>query len=102
MVLVVVVLEVLGVGIVRVRIVLVPLVVVVLDDVDVTAKKIMRAVTDNEGSVRYDRENKPGVSNLLTIYAALTGRQVADCFPDEPAEPADPESAEGKDAAPSQ
>ena len=47
-----------------------------LDDVDVTAKKIMRAVTDNDGVVRYDREGKPGVSNLLTIYAALTGRQI--------------------------
>ncbi|MGW9113607.1 tryptophan--tRNA ligase [Microbacterium sp. NPDC055683] len=47
-----------------------------LDDVDVTAKKIMRAVTDNEGVVAYDRESKPGVSNLLTIYAALTGRQI--------------------------
>ncbi|WP_456287180.1 tryptophan--tRNA ligase [Microbacterium sp. JZ70] len=47
-----------------------------LDDVDVTAKKIMRAVTDNDGVVVYDREGKPGVSNLLTIYAALTGRQI--------------------------
>jgi tryptophanyl-tRNA synthetase len=42
----------------------------------VSAKKIMRAVTDSEGSVRYDREKKPGVSNLLVIYAALTGRQI--------------------------
>ena len=48
-----------------------------LDDPAKSAKKIMRAVTDNEGSVRFDRENKPGVSNLLTIYAALSGRQVA-------------------------
>jgi tryptophanyl-tRNA synthetase len=47
-----------------------------LDDLNVTAKKIMRAVTDNDGTVRYDRESKPGVSNLLTIYAALTGRQI--------------------------
>ena len=47
-----------------------------LDDPAVSAKKIMRAVTDNDGSVRYDRESKPGVSNLLTIYAALTGRQI--------------------------
>ncbi|WOF23772.1 tryptophan--tRNA ligase [Microbacterium betulae] len=51
-------------------------VVWLLDDVDVTAKKIMRAVTDNDGVVAYDREGKPGVSNLLTIYAALTGRQI--------------------------
>jgi tryptophanyl-tRNA synthetase len=41
-----------------------------------SAKKIMRAVTDSEGVVRYDRETKPGVSNLLVIYAALTGRQI--------------------------
>ncbi|MTE23447.1 tryptophan--tRNA ligase [Microbacterium sp. ZXX196] len=47
-----------------------------LDDINVTAKKIMRAVTDNDGTVRYDREAKPGVANLLTIYAALTGRTV--------------------------
>jgi len=33
-------------------------------------------VTDSEGSVRYDTETKPGVSNLLVIYAALTGRQI--------------------------
>jgi tryptophanyl-tRNA synthetase len=47
-----------------------------LDDPKATAKKIMRAVTDSEGSVRFDRESKPGVSNLLVIYAALTGRQI--------------------------
>lgn len=49
----------------------------VLDDPAKSAKKIMRAVTDVEGSVRYDPENKPGVSNLLTIYAALSGRQMS-------------------------
>ncbi len=48
-----------------------------LDEPAKSAKKIMRAVTDDEGSVRFDREAKPGVSNLLTIYAALTGRQIA-------------------------
>ncbi len=47
-----------------------------LDEPAKSAKKVMRAVTDSEGSVRYDRENKPGVSNLLVIYAALTGRQI--------------------------
>jgi tryptophanyl-tRNA synthetase len=47
-----------------------------LDDPAKSAKKIMRAVTDSEGSVRFDRENKPGVSNLLVIYAALTGKQI--------------------------
>ncbi|MFJ6653128.1 tryptophan--tRNA ligase [Microbacterium sp. NPDC091313] len=47
-----------------------------LDEPTVTAKKIMRAVTDSEGSVRFDREAKPGVSNLLVIYAALTGTPI--------------------------
>ena len=36
-------------------------------------KKIKRAVTDSEGKVYFDPENKPGVSNLLTIYSALKG-----------------------------
>ncbi|MER7796991.1 tryptophan--tRNA ligase [Microbacterium sp. NPDC096154] len=49
-----------------------------LDEPSVTAKKIMRAVTDSEGTVRYDRQEKPGVSNLLTIYSALTGRPIAE------------------------
>ncbi|WP_295824440.1 tryptophan--tRNA ligase [uncultured Microbacterium sp.] len=47
-----------------------------LDDPKVSAKKIMRAMTDSEGSVRFDRETKPGVSNLLVIYSALTGREI--------------------------
>lgn len=48
-----------------------------MDEPTKSAKKIMRAVTDNEGSVRFDRENKPGVSNLLTIFSALSGREIA-------------------------
>ncbi|WP_295839071.1 tryptophan--tRNA ligase [uncultured Microbacterium sp.] len=48
-----------------------------LDDPKVSAKKIMRAVTDSEGAVRFDRDEKPGVSNLLVIYSALTGRDIA-------------------------
>ena len=47
-----------------------------LDDPKVSAKKIMRAVTDSEGAVRFDRDEKPGVSNLLIIYSALTGRDI--------------------------
>jgi tryptophanyl-tRNA synthetase len=47
-----------------------------LDETSVNAKKVMRAVTDSEGAVRFDRENKPGVSNLLTIYSALSGLTV--------------------------
>jgi tryptophanyl-tRNA synthetase len=49
-----------------------------LDEPNVTRKKIMRAVTDTSGEVRFDRENKPGVSNLLSIYSAFSGRPVAD------------------------
>lgn len=40
-------------------------------------KKIKSAVTDSEGIVKYDVENKPGVSNLLTIESALTGVTIA-------------------------
>ena len=40
------------------------------------AKKIKSAVTDNDRSIRFDPEAKPGVSNLLTIYSALTGQTI--------------------------
>jgi tryptophanyl-tRNA synthetase len=49
-----------------------------LDDPTVTAKKIRSAVTDTGREVRYDPENKPGVSNLLAIHSALSGEAVAD------------------------
>lgn len=49
-----------------------------LDDPRVSAKKIRSAVTDSETEVRFDEEAKPGVSNLLTIYSALTGRSIDD------------------------
>ncbi|QHC59525.1 tryptophan--tRNA ligase [Rathayibacter sp. VKM Ac-2760] len=48
----------------------------VLDEPKVTAKKIMRAVTDTESEVRFDRAAKPGVSNLLTIYSVLAERSI--------------------------
>lgn len=41
------------------------------DDLKRIRKKIMSAVTDSENKVAYDKENQPGVSNLLTIYASL-------------------------------
>ncbi|MET0315228.1 MAG: tryptophan--tRNA ligase [Rhodococcus fascians] len=47
-----------------------------LDDPKVSAKKIRSAVTDTEREIRFDRENKPGVSNLLTILSALTGEAI--------------------------
>jgi len=42
-----------------------------LDEPKQIEKKIKSAVTDSEGVVRYDKENKPGVSNLLSIYSIL-------------------------------
>jgi tryptophanyl-tRNA synthetase len=50
----------------------------ILDDPAVTAKKVMRAVTDDDGDVRFDRAAKPGVANLLTIFSVLDGRSVDD------------------------
>jgi tryptophanyl-tRNA synthetase len=47
-----------------------------LDDPKVSAKKIRSAVTDSGTDIRFDPEEKPGISNLLTIYSALTGRSV--------------------------
>ena len=44
------------------------------DDKDTVLRKFRRAVTDSEAEVRYDPVNKPGVSNLLTIYTAFTGK----------------------------
>ena len=48
-----------------------------LDDPRASAKKIRSAVTDSGTEVRFDADNKPGVSNLLTIYSALTARSIA-------------------------
>ncbi|OJF16552.1 MAG: tryptophan--tRNA ligase [Bacillaceae bacterium G1] len=47
------------------------------DEPDVIRKKIRRAVTDSEAVVRYDKEKKPAISNLLTIYALLSGEPMA-------------------------
>ncbi len=49
-----------------------------LDDPKVSAKKIRSAVTDSGSEVRFDEETKPGISNLLTIYSALTGTSIPD------------------------
>ena len=48
------------------------------DDRDSILRKFKRAVTDSDAEIRYDPENKPGVSNLLTIYHAFTGKSLAD------------------------
>ncbi|MGB8954914.1 MAG: tryptophan--tRNA ligase, partial [Tumebacillaceae bacterium] len=50
--------------------------IAILEDPAVFKKKIMRAVTDTENEIRYDEENKPGVSNLLSIYSLFTGQKI--------------------------
>lgn len=49
-----------------------------MDDGNVIRKKFKRAVTDSDAEVRYDVENKPGISNLIDIYCATTGKSVTD------------------------
>ena len=50
--------------------------VFLMDDPDTIARKFKRAVTDSdtEKCVRFDKENKPGVSNLMNIYSTVTGK----------------------------
>jgi tryptophanyl-tRNA synthetase len=48
----------------------------VLEEPAAIRRKIMRAVTDADGEIRADEESKPGVTNLLRIYSALTGEPV--------------------------
>lgn len=50
--------------------------VFLMDSPDDIRRKFKRAVTDSETSVKYDRDSKPGVSNLLTIYCAATGKTI--------------------------
>ncbi len=49
----------------------------ILDKPDVIRSKVKKAVTDSDGSVRFS-EDKPGVSNLISIYSACTGMSIAD------------------------
>ncbi len=48
-----------------------------LDEPKKIEKKIKSAVTDSEGIVKFDKVNKPGISNLLTIYSSCTGESIA-------------------------
>jgi tryptophanyl-tRNA synthetase len=50
----------------------------IMDDSSVTVKKIKGSVTDTDSDIRFDAENKPGVSNLLGIYSAVSGKSVKD------------------------
>lgn len=48
----------------------------ILDDINVAKKKIKSAVTDLDTEVRFDKENKPGVSNLISIASAISGLSI--------------------------
>lgn len=47
-----------------------------LDEDNKIKKSIMRATTDSDGEIRFDSENKPGVSNLLNIYSSFSGKSI--------------------------
>lgn len=49
-----------------------------LDDPAIIRKKIKSAVTDSTGIIEYDVENKPGITNLLNIFSAVTNRPVSE------------------------
>ena len=49
-----------------------------MDDLKLVRKKIMSAVTDSDSIVRFDEENKPGISNLISILSATTGESIPD------------------------
>ena len=51
-------------------------VIFLLDEIEVARKKIMSATTDSEMSVKYDMDNKPGISNLINIYVSLTNKSI--------------------------
>ena len=50
--------------------------IAILDNPDIIRKKLRRAITDSESEVRFDPENKPGVSNLMSILSALSGKSM--------------------------
>lgn len=50
--------------------------ITMLDDPKQIEKKIKSSVTDSEGIVKFDKENKPGISNLLSIYSILSNQSI--------------------------
>ena len=59
--------------------------IAILDEPDVIVRKIKRAVTDSENSIHYTEE-RPGVANLMSIFGAVTGKnmqQIEDEFAEE-------------------
>ncbi len=53
-------------------------VIFIEDEPEVIIKKFKKAVTDSENKVKFDPENKPGVSNLMQIYSAITNKKMED------------------------
>lgn len=53
-------------------------IIYLLDDIKSARKKIMGATTDSEMIIKYDVENKPGISNLINIYSALTNKSISE------------------------
>lgn len=49
-----------------------------LDNVEDIRKKIMSATTDSDRCIKYDLENKPGISNLINIYSALSNKNITE------------------------
>ena len=49
-----------------------------LDDEAKIKKAIMRATTDSDGTIKFDQENKPGISNLMNIYTAFSDLSIED------------------------
>lgn len=52
--------------------------IMLLESPEIAKKKIMSAVTDSDNKIYYDKENKPGISNLLVIYSSLEGVSIED------------------------
>lgn len=52
--------------------------ILLLDDLALVRNKIKSAVTDSDGKIKYDPKKKPGISNLLTIYASLTDLKISE------------------------
>lgn len=52
--------------------------ILLLDEPALIMKKVKRAVTDSENKIYYDQRTKPGVSNLMTIYSAISGLSLAE------------------------
>ena len=73
--------------------------ITVLDDPDTVLRKFKRAVTDSEALVRYDPENKPGVSNLMAIYSTITGKSMEEIEADRSQDPSESDEKSGVSAA---